>query len=61
MMGLEISAERFLKRGAEAEIERRMHEDRDAYDFWLGVDPKGADSYRNVDYTKITYAAAQGK
>jgi NitT/TauT family transport system substrate-binding protein len=34
---------------------------RDAYDFWLSVDPKGADSYRNVDYTKITYAAAQGK
>ena len=33
----------------------------DAYDFWLGVDPKGADSYKNVDYAKITHAAAQGK
>jgi NitT/TauT family transport system substrate-binding protein len=34
---------------------------RTAYDFWIGNDAKGAASYSNVDYSKITYAAAQGK
>lgn len=32
---------------------------REAYDYWTANDPKGADSYRNVDYTQVTYAAAQ--
>jgi NitT/TauT family transport system substrate-binding protein len=34
---------------------------RDAYDFWVKIDPKGADSYGNIDYSKIVYAAAQGE
>jgi NitT/TauT family transport system substrate-binding protein len=33
---------------------------RSAYDFWIGIDPKGAASFSNVDYSKITHAAAQG-
>jgi NitT/TauT family transport system substrate-binding protein len=32
---------------------------REAYDYWIANDPKGADSYRNVDYTQVTYAPAQ--
>jgi NitT/TauT family transport system substrate-binding protein len=32
---------------------------REAFDYWTANDPKGADSYRNVDYTQVTYAAAQ--
>jgi hypothetical protein len=32
---------------------------REAYEYWTANDPKGADSYRNVDYTQVTYAAAQ--
>ncbi|NTJ12030.1 ABC transporter substrate-binding protein [Rhizobium lusitanum] len=34
---------------------------RDAYDFWVKIDPKGADSYRNIDYSQVVYAPAQGK
>ena len=30
-----------------------------AYDFWIDIDPKGAESFKSVDYRKITYAAAQ--
>jgi NitT/TauT family transport system substrate-binding protein len=32
---------------------------REAYDYWTANDPKGADSYKNVDYTQVTYAPAQ--
>lgn len=32
---------------------------RQAYDYWIANDPKGADSYKNVDYARITYASAQ--
>jgi NitT/TauT family transport system substrate-binding protein len=31
------------------------------FDFWLDIDPKGADSYKNVDYKKITYGPAQAE
>ena len=32
---------------------------RAAYDYWIANDPKGAASYKDVDYAKITYAPAQ--
>jgi NitT/TauT family transport system substrate-binding protein len=32
---------------------------REAYDYWITNDPKGAESYKNVDYTKIIYDQAQ--
>lgn len=32
---------------------------REAYEYWTANDPKGADSYKNVDYTQVTYAPAQ--
>ena len=32
---------------------------RAAYDFWVANDPKGAENYRAVDYTKLTYGPAQ--
>jgi NitT/TauT family transport system substrate-binding protein len=32
---------------------------REAYDYWVANDPKGAESYKNVDYTQVTYAPAQ--
>lgn len=31
------------------------------FDYWFVNDPKGADSYKDVDYTKITYPQAQAK
>jgi NitT/TauT family transport system substrate-binding protein len=34
---------------------------RKAFDFWVDIDPKGAASYKNVDYQKITYARAQAQ
>ncbi|MGH6949882.1 MAG: ABC transporter substrate-binding protein, partial [Vitreimonas sp.] len=34
---------------------------RQAYDYWIANDPKGAESYKNVDYTQITYARAQSQ
>jgi NitT/TauT family transport system substrate-binding protein len=33
---------------------------RSAFDFWLANDPKGAESYAKVDFSKIVYAPAQG-
>jgi NitT/TauT family transport system substrate-binding protein len=30
-----------------------------AFDYWVANDPKGADSYKDVDYRRITYAPAQ--
>ena len=33
---------------------------RQAYEYWIENDPKGAESYRNVDYRQITYGPAQG-
>jgi NitT/TauT family transport system substrate-binding protein len=32
---------------------------RRAYDYWIANDPKGPDSYKNVDYNRIVYAPAQ--
>jgi NitT/TauT family transport system substrate-binding protein len=34
---------------------------RAAYDYWTANDPKGADSYKNTDYAKVTYAPAQAE
>jgi len=34
---------------------------RQAYDYWITNDPKGAESYKNVDYAQITYAPAQSQ
>jgi NitT/TauT family transport system substrate-binding protein len=34
---------------------------KEAFDFWIGIDPKGPGSFSNVDYSKITIPAAQGK
>jgi NitT/TauT family transport system substrate-binding protein len=46
--------------GAKAAYPARLSFPRAAYDFWIGVDPKGADSYKGIDYRKITYGPAQG-
>lgn len=32
---------------------------RAAYDYWIANDPKGADSYKDIDYARITYVPAQ--
>ncbi|MBY3219479.1 ABC transporter substrate-binding protein [Rhizobium laguerreae] len=32
-----------------------------AFDFWVGIDPKGPESFKNVDYQKITVPEAQAK
>ena len=32
---------------------------REAYQYWIGNDPKGPDSYKDVDYKQVTYAPAQ--
>jgi NitT/TauT family transport system substrate-binding protein len=34
---------------------------RAAYDYWVTSDPKGPDSYRNVDYSRVTYASTQSQ
>jgi hypothetical protein len=34
---------------------------RQAYDYWIANDPRGAESYKNVDYAQITYAQAQSQ
>jgi NitT/TauT family transport system substrate-binding protein len=34
---------------------------RQAYDYWIANDPRGAESYKNVDYAQITYARAQSQ
>jgi NitT/TauT family transport system substrate-binding protein len=34
---------------------------REAYKYWIANDPKGADSYKDVDYAKIVYAPSQGE
>lgn len=34
---------------------------REAYDYWIANDPRGAESYSNVDYAQITYAPAQSQ
>ena len=34
---------------------------REAYKYWIANDPKGAESYRDVDYTKVVYGPAQGE
>ncbi len=32
---------------------------REAYDYWINNDPKGAESYKDMDYKQVTYAPAQ--
>lgn len=32
---------------------------REAFEYWINADPKGPDSYKNVDYTQVIYAPAQ--
>lgn len=32
---------------------------RGTYDFWIDADPKGAESYKHIDYKKITFPSAQ--
>ena len=32
---------------------------RQAYDYWIANDPKGAESYKNVDFNNIIYAQSQ--
>jgi NitT/TauT family transport system substrate-binding protein len=34
---------------------------KEAFDFWIGIDPKGPGSFSNVDYAKITIPEAQTK
>jgi NitT/TauT family transport system substrate-binding protein len=34
---------------------------REAYNYWITNDPRGAESYSNVDYAQITYAPAQSQ
>jgi NitT/TauT family transport system substrate-binding protein len=34
---------------------------RQAYDYWIANDPRGAESYKNVDYARITYDRAQSQ
>jgi NitT/TauT family transport system substrate-binding protein len=34
---------------------------RQAYDYWIANDPKGAESYKHVDYAQITYDRAQSQ
>jgi len=34
---------------------------REAFDYWIANDPKGPESYKNVDYDKITYVTAQSQ
>jgi NitT/TauT family transport system substrate-binding protein len=45
--------------GATRSYPRDLAFTRAAYDYWIANDPKGAASYRDVDYAKVTYAAAQ--
>lgn len=40
---------------------RSMGFSKEAFDFWLSIDPKGPASYSGIDYSKVTYATAQGK
>lgn len=44
--------------GAKAAYPRKLIFPRGAYDFWIENDPKGAASFKNVDYNKIVYPAA---
>lgn len=46
--------------GAKAAYPRKMIFPRQAYDFWIENDPKGAASFKNVDYKKIVFPAAMG-
>jgi len=45
--------------GATAAYPSNLAFTQNAFKFWIGEDPKGADSFKNVDYKKITYAPAQ--
>jgi len=45
--------------GATAAYPANLAFTRRAFDYWVANDPKGADSYKNVDYKQITYGPAQ--
>lgn len=44
---------------AKAAFPTKLVFSRATYDFWIAADPKGAESYKNVDYRKITFPSAQ--
>jgi NitT/TauT family transport system substrate-binding protein len=45
--------------GATAAYPATLAFTRRSFDYWIANDPKGAESYRNVDYRTITYGPAQ--
>ncbi|MBY3217654.1 ABC transporter substrate-binding protein [Rhizobium laguerreae] len=46
--------------GATAAFPTSLTFSRDAFTFWISNDPKGAESYQDIDYEKITYGPSQG-
>jgi NitT/TauT family transport system substrate-binding protein len=46
--------------GATAAFPTTLKFNQDAFEFWINNDPKGADSYKDIDYKKITYGPSQG-
>jgi NitT/TauT family transport system substrate-binding protein len=46
--------------GATAAFPTSLTFTQDAFTFWINNDPKGAESYRDVDYEKITYSPSRG-
>ncbi len=44
---------------AKAAFPGKLTFSRSTYDFWIDADPKGADSYKHIDYKKITFPSAQ--
>jgi len=46
--------------GAKAAYPAGLVFPRIAYDFWIDIDPKGTESFKAVDYRKITHPVAQG-
>jgi len=45
--------------GATAAFPSSLVLSRDAYQFWIGIDQKGAESFKDVDYDAITYPSAK--
>jgi NitT/TauT family transport system substrate-binding protein len=45
--------------GSKAAYPTKLVFSRATYDFWINADPKGADSYKHIDYKKITFPSAQ--
>jgi NitT/TauT family transport system substrate-binding protein len=46
--------------GATAAFPESLNFTQDAFKFWINNDPKGAESYRDIDYGKITYGPSRG-